>query len=95
MATAGREVAGSVVLGTLRGVTGMPTDSVIGVEPDMTTTGLMAVARPLLGRQYSGIVVTVTVTVPSRATIRSESLCQHSFHTSAKCYDLPCSSEDV
>ena len=64
------EVA-SVVLGTLRGVTATATDSVTIVEPDWTTTGLMAVARGLLGVQYSGIDVIVTVTVPSRGSTNS------------------------
>ena len=69
--------AASVVLGTLRGVTGTATDSVIAVEPDWTTAGLMAVARGLLGVQYSGNDVTVTVTVPSRAWRRSIDSRQH------------------
>ena len=54
------------MLGTLRGVTGTATDWVTALEPDWTTMGLMTVAGAAFDRQYSGMVVTVTVTGSSR-----------------------------
>lgn len=60
----GTEPAASVVLGMI----GTARDSVVTAVPDWMTTGLMVVASGgVPGVQYSGIVVTVTVTVPSRA----------------------------
>ena len=54
------------MLGTLRGVTGTATDWVTALDPDWTMMGLITVAGAVFDRQYSGMVVTVTVIGSSR-----------------------------